>query len=216
MKEIVSLQRQVAALARTMEARQADIAEQEALVAKGGSSRELRLLREDLADDKARLEGLQRRLADLQRQEATDEAFARLLELDRLLEDASEDRTAARTEAGQEFDSLARSLAGKEAAYTALEVEFLSLARGLARIDSFAPEDRAKAEALRDRLVASGAKLQAIGRTQGRSHAFTIGGGGGHPWPEPWGGLLAQAVTAIQHRRLQGAERAVQAAGVGS
>jgi hypothetical protein len=201
MKEIVSLRKLHAASAKGIARLEQRIAEERVSVDQGGSLRELRLLEQDLDDERARLETLERRIAVIEGEEGRERNIARLVELDQIVEEARAQVAVGRQEANDTIDSVVRQQFLKESALAAAEQEFLGLATHLAPIHGFTHEERARSEALREELRARGAKLRAIGMTRSGQHAFTIGGGGDGPWPGLWGIQLHQMVQGWSQKQ---------------
>jgi hypothetical protein len=211
MKEILSLRKQQSERSKAIMKLEERLADERLAVEKGGPPRELRLLQQDLDDERMRLETLERRIGTIEQQEEHDHRLARLMELDSLIEAARAQLTETRVEACDTFDTLVVRVATAEAALNAVEAEFIGIARTLAPIDAYDAASRAASDALREQLLARGAKLKAIGMTRGRAHAFTIAAGGDAPWPEPWGWLVLQGVEGLQRRRMREAELAARA-----
>jgi hypothetical protein len=209
-KEIVSLRKQHAASSKEKARLEGRIAEEQLVVDRGGNLREFRLLQQDLDDETARLEEVERRIAVIEQEEGRERSIARLVELDQIVEEARAQVAASRQEANDTIDSVVRQHALKESALTAAEHEFLGVATHLAPIHSDRMEDRVVAEALREELRARGAKLKAIGMTRHGHHVFTIGGGGDGPWPGLWGWLLEQAVRGWFQKQYDDAYNAAR------
>lgn len=213
MKEILNLRKQQSEHSKAITRLEQQIAEERLAVDKGGSLRELRLLEQDLEDERARLETLDRRIAVLEAEEARAANVSRLVDIDRQAEEAQAQEDATWLEVHDELDRAVARLYGARQRRRAIVNDFHQVALQVAPIYAVmnGPE-RTAAEALRAELAERGAALRAVGvgHYSGQSCVFEVGNvhaPDAPGRPERWSWLVQQALDGMDREHAAQQER---------
>lgn len=212
MKEILSLRKQHSERTKGIAKLEERIAEERLAVDKGGSLRELRLLQQDLADERARLEPVERRIAVIEAQEARAAHINRLIEIDGQAEEAQAQEDATWLEVHDELDRAVARLYGAMQRRRAIVNDFHQVALQVAPIYAVMPGERAAAEALRAELAERGATLRAVGvgHYSGQACVFELGNvhaPDAPARPERWSWLVQQALDGMDREQAAIADR---------